>query len=72
MQRGTLWVEEGQFVKPVRVRLGLTDGANTEVISDQIKEDDPVVIGEVSASSGGDEAKNPFAPQFRRGGGRGR
>ncbi len=71
-QRGTLWIEDGQFVRPVQVRLGLTDGTNTEVMADELKEGQAVVIGENTASSGGDETKNPFAPQFRRSGGGGR
>jgi HlyD family secretion protein len=77
-QRGTLWIEDGQFLRPIQVRLGLTDGTNTEVIADELKDGQAVVIGEnTSSSGGGDETKNPFAPQFRRGaggggGGRGR
>ena len=30
--RGTVWVQEGNFVRPVKVRTGLTDGLNTEVV----------------------------------------
>jgi HlyD family secretion protein len=70
-QRGMLWIEDGQFVRPIAVRLGLTDGTNTEVIADELKDGQAVIIGETTASSGGDETKNPFAPQFRRGAGGG-
>jgi hypothetical protein len=60
-----VWVEDGDFVKPIRVRLGVTDGVNTEVISDQIKQGQEVVTGEAVAGSGAsDDARNPFAPQF--------
>src|SRR3954464_13476349 len=31
MRRGTLWVKEGEFVKPIRVRTGITDQIVTEV-----------------------------------------
>jgi HlyD family secretion protein len=63
--RGMVWVEDGDFVKPIRVRLGVTDGVNTEVISDQIKQGQEVVTGEAVAGSGAsDDARNPFAPQF--------
>ena len=52
--------------------LGVTDGLNTEVISDQLKEDQQVVTGEaVAGAAGSDDARNPFAPQFRRGPGGG-
>jgi len=48
----------------------------TEVVADNLKEGDPVVTGEItpgSAPVGTEDAKNPFAPQFRggRGGGGG-
>ena len=29
--RGTIWIEEGKFVRPLFVKAGLTDGAFTEV-----------------------------------------
>jgi len=71
--RGTLWVLDCNFVKPVKVRVGMTDGTNTEILSDTIKEGTEVVTGESAKSSGGsDDARNPFMPQFpgRRSGGR--
>jgi HlyD family secretion protein len=64
---GVLWVEDGKFVRPVRVRIGATDGVNTEVIADEVKEGQQVVLGEATAdSAGSNDTKNPFAPQFRR------
>lgn len=72
-QRGTLWVEDGNFLRPVRVRLGLTDGTNVEVFGENVQEGMAVVIGEnAPGAAGGDDAKNPFVPQFRPGGGSGR
>lgn len=66
-QRGILWIQEGNFVRPIHVRLGVTDGINTEVISDQLTEGQQVVQNEaVPGADAGDDARNPFAPQFRR------
>ena len=63
---GMIWLADGNFARPVRVRLGVTDGINTEVIADELKEGAPVIVGEATAGAGGaDEARNPFAPQFR-------
>ena len=63
---GTIWLADGQFARPVRVRLGVTDGINTEVIADELKEGAQVIVGEaVAGAGGGDDARNPFAPQFR-------
>jgi HlyD family secretion protein len=41
-----VWVEEDGALKPVRVRLGATDGKFTEVLSDNLKEGTKVVVGE--------------------------
>lgn len=69
-----LWVENGQFVTPIFVKVGLTDGVSTEIISDEIKEGMAVVIGERRANEAPQEkVNNPFAPPpFRRGGSGGR
>ena len=56
----------GNFVRPVKVRLGVTDSVNTEIVSGDLKEGAPLVIGEVAVGTAStDDAKNPFAPNFR-------
>lgn len=70
--RGTVWIVSGKFVRPIKVRVGPTDGIATEVISsdqDELKEGVAVVTGQVrpnDAAAGG--TTNPFAPQMFRGG----
>jgi HlyD family secretion protein len=61
----TVWLKEGDFVKPVTVKAGATDGANTVVLGDALHDGQEIVTGEVveTAESG---TKNPFVPQFRR------
>src|SRR5262245_11187777 len=61
--RGTVWVEDQGFVRPIHVRIVLSDGARTEVIGEGLKAGDPVVVGE-SRSEGGGGTSNPFAPQL--------
>jgi HlyD family secretion protein len=67
----TIWVEEHGFVKPVKVRLGVTDGAMTEVIEDKGE----LVLGTKVATgvieNQGNEANNPFAPKMFGGGKKG-
>jgi HlyD family secretion protein len=63
-ERGTVWVQDGKFVKPIRVRLGWSDGAMTEVTAEGLDEGTEVVIGEVRTGSGGGGTSNPFAPQM--------
>ena len=57
-----LWVQAGSFVRPVKVGLGPTDGAMTEVHGEEVKEGMEVIVGE-QRQEAGDSAKSPFAPQ---------
>jgi HlyD family secretion protein len=62
---GTVWLKEGEFVRPVEVKAGASDGADTAIESDALREGQEVVTGETvkTAQSG---TQNPFVPQFRR------
>src|SRR6266403_1030829 len=44
---GTVWLIDGDFVRPVEVKTGASDGANTAVASDILEEGQPVVTGEI-------------------------
>jgi HlyD family secretion protein len=78
--QGRAWVFMNKQLKPVRVRLGITDGTNTELLSTELQPDMEVATGVVmgtrtTAASGG--AGNPLlGPQRGPGGpggpGRGR
>ena len=74
MRRGTVWVKDGEFVKPIRVRSGITDQIVTEIQGEGITEGMEVVVTDArpldTIQAGG---TNPFAPTFggRRGGGGG-
>jgi len=66
---GTLWVVEGDALRPVTVHTGLTDFTVTEVSGDELKEGMTVVIGENEpqiADSADTGTKNPFLPQMPR------
>ena len=67
--RGTLWVEQGEFVRPVHVNVGLTDGTLTEVESKDLTEGMRVVVGEATreAAAGPSAERSPFTPQIGRG-----
>jgi HlyD family secretion protein len=64
--RGTLWVVDGSFVRPVKVRTGPSDGLMTEIVSGEIEEGAAVVMGESRANASG--TNNPFAPKMFGGG----
>jgi HlyD family secretion protein len=73
MQTGLLWAAEGNFVRPVPVKLGLTDGTYTEVEGEGLSKDTVVVAGTLSVEAAAEEAAgaNPFIPQLGRRGGPG-
>ncbi len=66
--RGTLWLAQGDQVRPLRVKVGLTDGTMTEVTGPDLKAGMPVVVAEAEK---GEEpagtAASPFAPQIFHG-----
>lgn len=72
--RGTVWVPDGAYVRPLRLRVGLSDGAVTEISGDRLAENTAVVVGVArttertggaggGSASGGDTV-NPFAPKL--------
>lgn len=63
--RGVVWIQEGAYVRPVPVRVGLSDGTTSEVQSDQLKEEMAVVVGqETREETRSQSAASPFTPQF--------
>ena len=69
---GMVWIEDGEgFVKPLQVKVGLSDGTNTEITGDDVKEGTKVVIGELRPEETAQGTTNPFMPKIfnRRGGG---
>jgi HlyD family secretion protein len=60
----TLWVKSGDFVRPVEVNAGISDGANTAVASNDLHEGDEVVTGDIAG--GQSNVSNPFLPKIMR------
>ena len=72
-ERGRIWIQDGNYVRPVDVRIGVTDGTNTEVTSSKpdvtLDEGMEAVIGEsLGGDQPADDTENPFAPKLFRGG----
>jgi HlyD family secretion protein len=63
--RGTIWVEQVKFVRPVHVHIGLTDGTLTEVEGKDLTEGLRVVVGEVTRETavGPGSERSPLMPQ---------
>jgi HlyD family secretion protein len=64
----TVYVLSGEgkdaTLKPVQVKVGISDGVFTEVLSG-LKEGDLVVTGLAFGDASGGPGRNPFAPRFR-------
>jgi HlyD family secretion protein len=50
-REGAVYVLRKQKATPVRIRLGISDGTNTEVVGDDIKEGDKVVLAMTGSGS---------------------
>jgi len=73
--QGRAWLYVDKQLKPVRLRLGITDGTNTELLGGELQPGSEVVTGVIM--SGGTRptaagAGNPLLPQRGGGPGRGR
>jgi HlyD family secretion protein len=60
----TLWLKDGEFVRPIEVTAGISDGLNTVVAGDGLREGQDVVIGEAAVAQ--TDVKNPFLPRILR------
>lgn len=71
--RGTIWVGQGKFIRPVRVKIGLTNGTLTEVEGNGLTEGLRVVVGEATREEavGPSTERSPFTPQMGRSRGQG-
>jgi HlyD family secretion protein len=61
-----LWVADGEFVRPLDVMVGQTDGTKTLVSGHGVNDGIQVVVGDSgdSDAAGGDATTNPFLPKF--------
>ena len=64
--RGIIWLKDGDFVRPMEVKVGTSDGSNTAVAADNLKEGEEVITGEITGRSEPGGTQNPFVPRFIR------
>jgi HlyD family secretion protein len=57
---GIVWLKDGNFVRPMEIKLGTSDGSNTAVIADNLREGQEVVVGMSSGAQA--STQNPFLP----------
>jgi HlyD family secretion protein len=63
--QGVIWLKNGEFVRPVEVKVGTSDGSNTAVAANNLQEGEEVVTGETTGPEQG-ATQNPFLPHFIR------
>jgi HlyD family secretion protein len=51
---GVLWIQQGEYVKPVRVTIGISDGLMAEVSGGGLREGDEIVVGASRVNSNPD------------------
>jgi HlyD family secretion protein len=64
---GVVWVEDEGYVRPIRVRVGMTDGTSSEVVPEtpgELTEETRVVTGLAPQQNGGGGGGSPFTPQM--------
>jgi len=66
LSKGLLWAQQGEFLRPIAVRVGMSDGAMTEVESPELKEGLAVVVSEQRQAAAPKGETSPFMPQMRR------
>jgi HlyD family secretion protein len=69
--RASLWLPEGGHVRPLAVKVGLSDSTMTEVAGEGLADGLEVVTGVQTETGARPETSNPFTPSFQRGGGGG-
>jgi HlyD family secretion protein len=69
LTRATIWVPDGDWARPIKVRVGLTDGLMTEVvdvIKDQLTPETEIVTGDTLPAESREATVNPFGPRSSR------
>jgi HlyD family secretion protein len=61
---GTVWIKDGNFVRPVDVKLGVTDRIDTAVTGEGLVENSQVIIGDLDPT-GAAGGVNPFLPPVK-------
>lgn len=67
-----VWVLRDGKPQPISVVAGLSDTTVTQITTDELREGDEIIVGQLSAGAAAAGTTNPFAPRpFGRGGGGG-
>lgn len=64
-RQGLLWVRDGNYVRPINVNVGSSDGTMTEIEGNEVKEGLEAIVGEQQHKTD-EKIVSPFTPQTMR------
>ncbi|ADK85013.1 efflux transporter, RND family, MFP subunit [Desulfarculus baarsii DSM 2075] len=73
-KRGVIWVPDGAYARPLKVKVGVSDGTHTAISGPDLSEGMSVIVGggsqgartQSAAASQSDGAASPFTPKMPR------
>jgi HlyD family secretion protein len=64
-RQGLLWVRDGNYVRPINVNVGSSDGTMTEIEGNEVKEGLEAIVGQQQHKTD-EKIVSPFTPQTMR------
>ncbi len=64
LKNGIVWVKDGKFIKPVKVKVGATDGLCSAISGEGVVEGMEIITGQVSSQQPLEAVVNPFTPKL--------
>jgi len=64
LKNGILWTKDGKFIKPIKVKVGATDGLSSAIYGDGVSEGMEIIVGQASAQQAPEATVNPFTPKL--------
>jgi HlyD family secretion protein len=61
---GIVWIADGQFVRPISIKIGVTDGVATAVTGADLQPGVQVVVGTTRNRASDDTTSSPFTPKM--------
>ncbi len=63
---GVIWLKDGQFVRPMQVKVGASNGMDIAITADNLTEGQEIITGEATTNTAADTNQNPFLPPVIR------
>ena len=64
VKNGIVWLRDGQFIKPMKVKVGATDGLSSSISGDGVTEGLEIITGQALSQQVVETVTNPFTPKL--------